>query len=285
MQTAQTFAYFALSLLTGCSGRVVDIVVPCYNEEERLPKQEYFEFLQANLDVHLTLVNDGSTDKTLEALQSVKAAANAGQVTVLDLERNVGKAEATRNGMIKACGSHADICGFWDGDLATPLYAINQFLKVMDDKPHIEMVFGARVALLGRDIKRKLTRHYLGRVFATMASQVLALPIYDTQCGAKLFRVSNDLPVVLSRPFMSKWIFDVELLARYIGLRRGTSKPQIEHCLYEFPLDEWRDIAGSKLNLMSKVQGLSGLYMIWQEYFSPWKSWPPQSPSTAEKEL
>jgi glycosyltransferase involved in cell wall biosynthesis len=281
-----TAAWLVLAALLGaCRGVVVDIVVPCYNEENRLPSQEYITFLSANPHIHLTFVNDGSTDMTLKMLQQVKTDSPENQVSVINLEQNGGKAEATRQGMLQACNKRTDICGFWDGDLATPLYAIKQFLAVMEAKPSIEIVFGARVALLGRAIKRQASRHYLGRVFATLASGVLSLPIYDTQCGAKLFRVTDDLPVVLSRPFMSKWIFDVELLARYIGLRKGTSKPQIRDCLYEFPLDEWKDISGSKLNLLSKVQGLSGLYMIWQEYFSPWRSWPPAIEGGTKVEL
>ena len=263
----------------------VDVVVPCYNEELRFPADEYVEFLKENSNIRMTFVNDGSTDKTIDMLKRVEAAAPVGQVTVMNLKENQGKAEATRLGMQTACSS-AQICGFWDGDLATPLYAIKQFLGILESKPHIEIVFGARVALLGRAIKRQLGRHYLGRIFATLASNVLQLPIYDTQCGAKLFRVTEDLPIVLSRPFMSKWIFDVELLARYIGLRKmkDSKKPQVQDCLYEYPLEEWRDIAGSKLKLVNKVQGLTGLFSIWKGYFSPWRVWPPTK-ATNDKEL
>jgi len=274
-----------LASATAVTSHQVDVVVPCYNEEKRFPSQEYVEFLEQNGHIRFTFVNDGSSDKTLEMLQRTKDLSPPNQVTVLNLEDNKGKAEATRLGMIQACAS-SDICGFWDGDLATPLYAITQFLSVMERKPHIEIVFGARVALLGRAIKRNLGRHYLGRIFATLASNILHLNIYDTQCGAKLFRTSDDLSTVLSRPFMSKWIFDVELLARYIGLRDvgSSTRPLVRDCLYEYPLEEWRDIAGSKLNLLNKVQGLTDLFNIWQEYFSPWRSWPPAGPSATDPE-
>ena len=135
--------------------------------------------------------------------------------------------------------------GFWDADLATPLEAIHDLLQKLIDQPRLQMVFGSRVRLLGRHVHRKAIRHYLGRVFATVVSGILRLAIYDTQCGAKIFRVTPDLSQILSQPFITRWVFDVEILARFIALK---NLHLLHDSIYEFPLETWEDVAGSKVS-------------------------------------
>jgi len=126
-------------------------------------------------------------------------------------------------------------------------------------------VMGARVRLLGREIERRLYRHIYGRLFATAVSRMLSLPIYDSQCGAKLFRVGPELRHALARPFLSRWIFDVELLARLVEYTAG-SEPDLTARIYEVPLRQWRDVAGSKVRATDAARAIRELGGIGRRY-------------------
>lgn len=243
------------------------VVIPCYNEEARLPVSEYAQFLSSGRDenIRFLFVNDGSTDGTLATLRTFQEQFPE-RVEVLDLQPNRGKAEAVRQGMLHVIASgRAGVTGFWDADLATPLYEIREMLNVMAPKPELELVFGSRVKLLGRDIQRQALRHYLGRCFATAVSQLLDLPIYDSQCGAKLFRVTPDLSQVLKEPFHSRWIFDVEILARFLTLFGGDTHRMGEK-IYELPLSKWTDVAGSKVHPLDFFRAFGELMWIYRSY-------------------
>jgi glycosyltransferase involved in cell wall biosynthesis len=222
------------------------VVIPCFNEARRLPGDEIVAFAKAHPDVGFLLVNDGSTDDTLGTLRKTAALA-PDHIEVIDLPRNGGKAEAVRQGMQRALATDAVYCGFFDADLATPLSEIPRFVECLDVDPTREIVFGARVALLGRRIVRRPLRHYLGRVFATVASVMLGLPVYDTQCGAKLFRAGALARELFAEPFVSNWVFDVELLARLITIHDRDGGPPPSATVYELPLRQWIDVAGSKV--------------------------------------
>jgi len=224
------------------------IVIPCYNEEARLDVQSFRAFSDTNDDVSLLFVDDGSQDNTRGVLENL-IRPNPCRLSVLSLKENAGKAEAVRRGLLAAIARGSSYVGFWDADLATPLTAIREFKDLLDSRPEIEMVFGARVHLLGRSVRRRLSRHYAGRVFATVAAFTLGVGVYDTQCGAKMFRVSNGFAERLGQPFIGGWIFDVEIIAREIQARRNSTLPPAEQIIYEYPLLEWRDVAGSKIKL------------------------------------
>ncbi len=241
------------------------IVVPCYNEARRLDPDAFAAFVEHHDDVDFTLVNDGSSDNTAVILRALEAR-HPSRFSVLDLDPNRGKAEAVRGGLVKSFGEGVDCVGFWDADLATPLAAIPQLRAVLDAQPEIDMVFGSRVKLLGRSIERSMLRHYLGRVFATVVSVMLRLAVYDTQCGAKLFRATPEVTALFDDPFVTTWVFDVEIIARLIRARRSSHGPDVAGSIYEFPLEEWHDVAGSKLGPSDFARAVGEIFRIWRTY-------------------
>ncbi len=243
----------------------VCLVIPCYNEAQRLNVGSFRRFLANSEDVRLIFVDDGSRDETYRVLETVRAGFTE-KVDILRCERNAGKAEAVRLGMLRALDDfRPEIIGFWDADLATPIESLQQLRQVLETRPEFEMVFGARVKLLGRHVERLLARHYLGRIFATFVSNLLGMAIYDTQCGAKLFRVGQFTRQIFAQPFISKWVFDVEILARYLPFFNRDPK-QLEKVIYEYPLETWTDVAGSKIHAKDFFVAFWDLFRIRRHY-------------------
>jgi glycosyltransferase involved in cell wall biosynthesis len=241
------------------------IVVPCYNEARRLDLRSFEQFAERTAGVDFLFVNDGSADNTLELLERLHAK-NPRRFRFLHLKQNAGKAEAVRQGCLLAFASRPKLIGFWDADLATPLEAINQFVDVLNRQEAIDTVIGSRLPLLGHRIERRPLRRLLGRAFANVARLAIQLPVYDTQCGAKLFRADLVFQQALSQPFCSRWIFDVELFARLQLIRRQQQLPSLIDALYELPLDEWRDVAGSKIKSGDFGQAAWELAQIYWRY-------------------
>lgn len=216
------------------------VVVPCYNESKRLRQDEFLAFVEQHDDVAFLFANDGSRDNTLEVLQSL--CSRHERLLLLDIQPNGGKAEAVRKAMLHAVEQYKpSYVAFWDADLATPLNEIPCMVQWADKD--FDAVTGLRLMRLGAKVRRKASRHYLGRCFATVASMMLHLPVYDTQCGAKLFR-ADMVPDLFSEPFITRWLFDVEILARYTK-RYGNARA-VER-IYEYPLFQWQDVDGSQL--------------------------------------
>jgi glycosyltransferase involved in cell wall biosynthesis len=244
------------------------VVVPCFNEARRLNMRAIQEYGRRGDGAQLLFVDDGSSDETLELLAHLHGN-NPNCFSFLRLERNGGKAEAVRQGMLRALQSTPDYIGFWDADLATPLADIEPFCRVLDAKPNIELVIGTRMRLLGHKIDRRPLRYWLGRLFANTASLALGVRVFDTQCGAKLFRVTPHLPQLLDRPFMTRWIFDVEIMARIARARRGSTLAPLCEILYELPLDSWQDVAGSTVTGGDFLKAIGEMSRIYWTYLRP----------------
>ncbi len=217
------------------------LVVPCHNEERRLQPALFLEFLAEEPSFALLFVDDGSRDNTRGVVEEM-IGQNPDRVAIHVLEKNQGKGEAVRQGMQEALDRfpEARYVGFWDADLATPLWEAPRFSQTMDERPEFDFVIGSRIRHLGAHIERSNLRHMAGRVFATCAALAVDLRVYDSQCGAKMFRSEVVMPL-FDAPFQGRWTFDLELLARQKFRRhRG------DHIL-EIPLKQWIDTAGSQV--------------------------------------
>lgn len=220
---------------------MIVIVIPCFNEAHRLEPDPFVSFLADSEGLFFLFVNDGSTDHTAEKLEEISGQSGSAS-TVLNLPDNRGKAEAVREGVLWALNTQANHIGFWDGDLATPLTEIPQFItKSMDSSK--KMIFGSRIQRVGAVIHRHWYRHYPGRLIALGINSILRLPVHDTQCGAKLFEAGLARQI-FADPFVSSWLFDVELFARIIALH---GRPQTLKIIYEVPLQRWTDVGDSKI--------------------------------------
>ncbi|MDD2411522.1 MAG: glycosyltransferase [Bacteroidales bacterium] len=237
------------------------IVIPCYNEENRLPVETFLSLIQKHENFKFIFVNDGSSDDTLSVLQNLTAQND--RCALLNLEKNVGKAEAVRQGILLAIEDKDEnlLVGFYDADMSTPF---EDMLKMANEATNNEyfMVAGCRIKRMGGDIQRRYFRFLFGRVFATAAASILKLPVYDTQCGAKIIK-ADIAKKIFKDAFVSKWLFDIELFARIIKLYGFDIA--LEKIL-EFPLSAWIDVRGSKLGLKDIIRQPVNLYKIKRHY-------------------
>lgn len=244
----------------GLPDPLLTIVVPCYNEAARLPRQQVLEWARRRSDWDWILVDDGSTDTTLPLLHEL--ASESPNLHVLALAQNVGKAEAVRQGLRRALElSGCEWVGYLDADMATSPSELERMLQRHGTSDAL-LVMGCRLKRMGADVRRTLIRHYGGRVVASAISAMLRLPTYDTQCGAKILR-RNLGHQVLGERFVSRWLFDVELLAR---CRNWLGRDAMLGQVVEEPLLAWEDRAGSKLRLKDVLRVPLELFKLHRIY-------------------
>ena len=216
------------------------LVVPCYNEVHRLEKKKFEQFLNSNPNCALIFVDDGSKDSTGKMLKKWQVQ-NKLLITVLEQKRNQGKAQAVRVGMLEALKLNPKKIGFLDADLSVTPEECFRLSKYIN--PSILFVFGSRIKKIDNIIERKWYRFLIGRVIATIISKMLSLPVYDTQCGGKVFDASIVL-MLFEKCFISRWLFDVEVFFRAIN---GLGKEEFRQKSMEVPLEKWIDTPDSKV--------------------------------------
>ncbi|MDH3381479.1 MAG: response regulator [Flavobacteriaceae bacterium] len=237
--------------------RCVGVVIPCYNEEKRLLSEEFLEFVEKHSGYHLCFVNDGSKDKTLDVLNEIRKG-REDYITVYDCEKNGGKAEAVRLGMLfMAEKEDLDYIGFLDADLSTDLLDFDDLVSTIENSEY-KIVSGSRISRMGANITKESARKIISMTINYIIRKILRMDFKDTQCGAKIFS-KEVINIAFKEKFVTKWIFDVEIFIRmrkYFGLNNAKAM------LCEKPLKRWIHADGSKLSMKDSVKIIFQLAQI-----------------------
>jgi len=243
--------------MTFSNNQIVSIIIPCFNESDRLPQflESLIEYYSGQTDIEFIVVDDGSDViqmtrvKELVAQYSRQATFPLKFISIL---KNQGKGNAIQVGFNNSSG---EIVGFVDADGSISpqeLKAVYQTLIESKRPQQLSVAIASRIRMLGKKIERSTLRHYIGRVFASYVSLLFQIPVYDTQCGCKMFR-KKDIEHLLPLTTDSRWLWDTQLLI--LCFMEGKE-------IVEVPIS-WIAKKGSKLSLMKDgLKMVIGLYVF-----------------------
>lgn len=214
----------------------ISIVIPVYNEEKRIVAflSTVIEYLhQKDFSYELTIVDDGSTDRTVAIAESLLKEGIPTRYRVLQLPVNAGKGAAVRKGMLKSPGKYIF---FIDADGSTPIEEMDHFI------PHFSE--GNDIYIAGRTLKQKapLKRKFLGYGYILLANALLHLGVSDITCGFKCYKRSC-VQTIFSRQTLNNWSFDAEDI--FIARKNG-------YKIKEIPV-RWEHTPGSKVKVLKNV--------------------------------
>ncbi len=226
------------------------MVVPCYNEEKRFPYQEFLIFAKAHPEVIICFVNDGSKDKTLSVLRALQTE-HPENISVYSLEKNSGKSEAVRQGIIYAYKKfNTGYLGFLDADMATKPAEWLTMARYQEKNSQFGAVVGSRIQRLGANIERNDNRSLLSSIVKRFIRIILKASFQDTQCGAKIFQ-KDLIPFLFHDKFLTPWLFDVEIFLR---LQKKFGRSTLSKGVLEYPLMDWTEVGDSRLKLKDSIR-------------------------------
>jgi len=222
----------------------IAIIIPCYNEAERLDLNKINELL-LNSDITIYFANDGSKDGTVELINII-VSTHKERCVLIDFKENSGKANTIFKAINQISSQNLyDFIGYFDADFST---SWAELIRLIDELKNSrkKFIFASRILLLNSGMRRKYYRHIIGRIILTVINLKYKLGIYDTQCGAKIFskEIINE---VFTKPFKTTWLFDVEIFIRL------KEKDLLQYGI-ELPIFNWKDVDGSKLGLSSSFK-------------------------------
>jgi glycosyltransferase involved in cell wall biosynthesis len=234
----------------------IAMVVPCFNEAQRLPQNYWKSLLDSDPSILWLFVDDGSSDTTFSVLAKLCEGTSA---LSIKLPENIGKGNAIRAGILHILRNNKKLklIGYIDSDGAfsqvdfVKLTNIAREQEKMKIEKHFDTWISSRVALAGRHVHRKPSRHYLGRLISTVITKSWSDSPYDTQSGLKIFSVTEAFINAIERPFRTRWFIDIEIFSR-IGMRKNGF---IE--IWEEPVNAWLDVKDSKISIKNSISILN----------------------------
>jgi dolichyl-phosphate beta-glucosyltransferase len=197
------------------------IIIPAYNESVRIGatlKSILDYSSKHNWDAEVLVVNDGSTDNTVEVVQSF--AKNNPALRLIQNPGNRGKGFSVRNGMLHATGK---VRLFSDADLSSPIEEAPKLFAAIAEGNDIAI--GSRWLKPELQAQRQpLMRRIFSRMFNLTLRIVLRLKFKDTQCGFKAF-TREAAEKIFPLQMIERWGFDPELL--YLGRHFGFKAAEI----------------------------------------------------------
>ena len=185
---------------------MISIVIPAYNEAERLEKniETLIDFLEKNYkEFEIIITEDGSTDGTDRIAESL--AIRYPFVHHIHSDKRLGKGKAVLNGIKNAKG---DIVVYMDADLSTDLHHLKEVVNAVEDG--YDMVVGSRLLKESRT-SRPFTRDFPSKVYNFLVRFLLKSEIHDHQCGFKAFRRDSILKIA-DKARDNHWFWDTEIL-------------------------------------------------------------------------
>jgi CheY-like chemotaxis protein len=241
--------------------RSVGIVIPCYNEADRLCVDEFTQFVYQNLGYHLCFVNDGSKDNTLAVLKNLSKG-REDYISIYNCEKNGGKAEAVRLGILHLSKNfNLDYIGYLDADLSTDFKDFEDLVKTIETS-RFKIVSGSRIDRMGANITKESARKIISKTINMIIRMILGMSFQDTQCGAKI--MTKDIATnMFNEKFVTRWIFDVEIFLR---MKKFYGKEMVQGLICEQPLKRWIHADGSKLSMRDSVKIVGQLLEIAVHY-------------------
>jgi dolichyl-phosphate beta-glucosyltransferase len=228
---------------------MISLIIPCYNEEKRLPKtlEKISDFLRrGSLEWEVIVVDDASTDTTAAVAETFRD--KFSNFRVIRLEKNSGKGAAVKTGFLESKG---DIVIFSDADLSTPIEESGKILKKIYEG--YDIAIGSRA--LRRELVRKhasFLREVLGRSANLLIQTVAVKGISDTQCGFKAFKRERVLNIFAEMK-INRFAFDIEIL--FLAQREGLK-------ICEVPVLWFHDEASKVNPIKDTLSSLKDLFKI-----------------------